>query len=190
MSAPQETICRPPEDSVIVIVLIRDGTVDFRRSPPSAYSTTWSFLGFTMSQDLKWMFNTESVFKKTQQRMYFLSQFRKFNLPQELLVKFYSAIIQSGLCSPAHQHTGQAVRTAETITGANHRGTPSPISPINHCILLTEIFCTFSTYFYHAIYFLFMFLSKINNQTNRLTTSQILDTHTPSLTSMNPVSPV
>lgn len=50
-----------------------------------------------MSQDLKWMFNIESVFKKTQQRMYFLSQLRKFNLPQELLVKFYSAIIQSGL---------------------------------------------------------------------------------------------
>ncbi len=35
--------------------------------------------------------------KKAKQRLYFLRQLRKFNLPQELLKKFYSAIIESVL---------------------------------------------------------------------------------------------
>ena len=35
------------------------------------------------------------VQKKAQQRLYFLRQFRKFNLPQDLLITFYTAIIQS-----------------------------------------------------------------------------------------------
>ncbi len=37
--------------------------------------------------------------KKAQQRLYFLRQLRKFNLPQELLIQFYSAIIESILCT-------------------------------------------------------------------------------------------
>ncbi len=37
--------------------------------------------------------------KKAQQRLYFLRQLRKFNLPQELLIQFYSAIIESVLCT-------------------------------------------------------------------------------------------
>ncbi len=37
----------------------------------------------------------ESIVKKAQQRLYFLRQLRKFNLPQELLIQFYSAIIES-----------------------------------------------------------------------------------------------
>jgi len=71
--------------------------VDFRRNPPvlppltiidSTVTAVDSFrlLGTTISQDLKW---------DTQQRLYFLRQLRKFNLPQELLKQFYSATIES-----------------------------------------------------------------------------------------------
>ncbi len=38
-----------------------------------------------------------SIVKKAQQRLYFLCQLRKLNLPQELLKQFYSAIIESVL---------------------------------------------------------------------------------------------
>ncbi len=38
-----------------------------------------------------------SIVKKAQQRLYFLRQLRKFNLPQELLNQLYSAIIESVL---------------------------------------------------------------------------------------------
>ena len=41
----------------------------------------------------------DSIIKKAQQRMYFLRQLRKFNLPQELLIQFYTAIVQSVLCT-------------------------------------------------------------------------------------------
>ncbi|KAI3376522.1 hypothetical protein L3Q82_016980, partial [Scortum barcoo] len=50
-------------------------------------------LGSTVSHDLKWESNINTIRKKAQQRMYFLQQLRKFNLPQELLIQFYTAII-------------------------------------------------------------------------------------------------
>ncbi len=53
-------------------------------------------LGTTISQDMKWD-NHRLMVKKAQQRLYFLRQLRKFNLPQELLKHFYSAIIESVL---------------------------------------------------------------------------------------------
>ncbi len=66
---------------------------------------------------------------KAQQRLYFLRQLRKFDLPQELLIQFYSAIIESVLCSSITVWFGSAtktdirrlqrtVRTAERIIGA------------------------------------------------------------------------
>ncbi len=60
---------------------------------------SFRFLGTTISQDLKWDDHIESIVKKAQQRLYFLRQLRKFNLPQELLIQFYSAIIESVLCT-------------------------------------------------------------------------------------------
>ncbi len=69
--------------------------VDFRRTPPPA--TSFRFLVATISQDLKWDNHIDSIVKKAQQRMYLLRQLRKFKLPQELLKKFYSAIIESVL---------------------------------------------------------------------------------------------
>ncbi len=60
---------------------------------------SFRFLGTTISQDLKWDNHIVSIVKKAQQRLFFLCQLRKFNLPQELLKQFYSAIIESVLCT-------------------------------------------------------------------------------------------
>ncbi len=59
----------------------------------------WRFLGITISRHQKWDIHIDSIVKKAQQRLYFLHQLRKFNLPQELLIQFYSAIIESILCT-------------------------------------------------------------------------------------------
>ncbi len=45
---------------------------------------SFRFLGTTISQNLKWDNHIESMVKKAQQRLYFLRQLRKFNLPQAL----------------------------------------------------------------------------------------------------------
>ncbi len=71
---------------------------------------------------------TLSIVKKAQQKLYFLRQLRKFNLPQELLKQFYSAIIESVLCTSItvwfssatksdHRRLQRVVRTAERIIG-------------------------------------------------------------------------
>ncbi len=82
--------------------------VDFRRNPPAlplTYITnstvtaveSFRFLGTTISQDLKLDNHIDTMVKKAQQRLYFLLQLRKLNLPQELLKQFYSVIIESVL---------------------------------------------------------------------------------------------
>ncbi|KAK9517630.1 hypothetical protein VZT92_022983 [Zoarces viviparus] len=40
-----------------------------------------------------------SITKKTQQRMYFLRQLKKSNLPKTMMVHFYAAVSESILCS-------------------------------------------------------------------------------------------
>ncbi|KAK3545121.1 hypothetical protein QTP70_001145, partial [Hemibagrus guttatus] len=78
--------------------------VDFRRNTPALPPLTimnstvptvesFRFLGTTISQDLKWDTHVDATIKKAQQSLYFLRQLRKFNLPQELLIQFYSAVI-------------------------------------------------------------------------------------------------
>ncbi|KAM9794448.1 uncharacterized protein ACBT44_018508 [Syngnathus typhle] len=73
--------------------------VDFKRDrsplPPLtilsnaiATTDTFKFLRSTISQDLKWTSHIDSDRKKAQQRLYFLRQLRKFNLPQELVETF------------------------------------------------------------------------------------------------------
>ncbi|KAK3569504.1 hypothetical protein QTP86_032109 [Hemibagrus guttatus] len=80
--------------------------VDFRRNTPALPPLTimnstvptvesFRFLGTTISQDLKWDTHIDATIKKAQQRLYFLRQLRKFNLSQELLTQFYSAVIES-----------------------------------------------------------------------------------------------
>ncbi len=96
--------------------------MDFRRNPPALPPLTimnstvtavesFRFLGTTISQDLKWDNHIVSIAKKAQQRLYFLRQLRKFNLPQELLIQFYSAIIESVLCSSITVWFGSAIKT-------------------------------------------------------------------------------
>ncbi len=66
--------------------------------------------------------------KRAQQRLHFLRQLRKFNLPQQLLKQFYSAIIEFVLCTSItvwfssatksdHRRLQRVVRTAERIIG-------------------------------------------------------------------------
>ncbi len=113
--------------------------MDFRRNPPALPPLTimnstvtavesFRFLGTTISQDLKWDIHIDSIVRKAQQRLYFLRQLRKFNLPQELLKQFYSAIIESVLCTSITvwfssatksdlRRLWRVVRTAERIIG-------------------------------------------------------------------------
>ncbi len=86
------------------------------------------FLGTTISQDLKLDNHIESIVKKAKQRLYFLRQLRKFYLPHELLIQFYSAIIESVLYTSITvwfssatksdlRRLRRVVRTAERIIG-------------------------------------------------------------------------
>ncbi len=97
---------------------------------------SFRFLGTTISQDPKWDTHIDSIVKKAQQRLYFLRQLRKFNLPQELLKHFYSAIIESVLCTSITvwfssatksdlRRLRRVVRTVERIIVQ-----PSPVSKI------------------------------------------------------------
>ena len=72
-------------------ITLCDSTIDTVES--------FCFLGTIISQDLKWELNTSSLIKKAQQRMYFLRQLKKFNLPKTMMVHFYTAIIESILTS-------------------------------------------------------------------------------------------
>ncbi|KAK3506128.1 hypothetical protein QTP70_005363, partial [Hemibagrus guttatus] len=96
--------------------------VDFRRNTPALPPLTimnstvptvasFRFLGTTISQDLKWDTHIDATIKKAQQRLYFLRQLRKFNLPQELLIHFYSAVIESVLCTSITVWFGSATKS-------------------------------------------------------------------------------
>ncbi len=102
--------------------------MDFRRNPPALPPLTimdstvttvepFRFLGTIISQDLNWDTHIDSIAKKAQQRLYFLRQLRKFNLPQELLKHFYSAVIESVLCISITVWFGSAkkIRNQKTI---------------------------------------------------------------------------
>ncbi len=113
--------------------------VDFTRNPPALPPLTimnstvtavesFRFLGTIISQDLKWDNHIDFIVRKAQQRLYFFRQLRKFNLPQELLIQFYSAIIDSILCTSIMvwfssatksdlRRLWRVVRTAEWIIG-------------------------------------------------------------------------
>uniref|UniRef100_A0AAV2MPX5 TGF-beta family profile domain-containing protein n=1 Tax=Knipowitschia caucasica TaxID=637954 RepID=A0AAV2MPX5_KNICA len=113
--------------------------VDFRKStvPPPPLSVmdspitsveSFRFLGTTITQDLKWEPTISSLIKKAQQRMYFLRQLRKAKLPAQMLVQFYTAIIESILTSSItvwfagatvrdKQRLQRIVRSAEEVIG-------------------------------------------------------------------------
>ncbi|KAK9535585.1 hypothetical protein VZT92_007958 [Zoarces viviparus] len=96
--------------------------VDFRKNaaPPAPITVgdspvdvvqSFRFLGSIISQDLKWELNISSITKKAQQRMYFLRQLKKFNLPKTMMVHFYTAIIESILCSSITVWRLRSIRT-------------------------------------------------------------------------------
>ncbi len=115
--------------------------VDFRRNPLALPPLT--IMNSTVSWILQWIHSdywapqflwtwsgttTDFMVKKAQQRLYFLRQLRKFNLPQELLIHFYSAIIESVLCTSITiwfssttksdlRRQRRVVRTAKRIIG-------------------------------------------------------------------------
>uniref|UniRef100_A0A669BCS7 Reverse transcriptase domain-containing protein n=1 Tax=Oreochromis niloticus TaxID=8128 RepID=A0A669BCS7_ORENI len=113
--------------------------VDFRKHtaplPPIILTGTlitsvdsFRFLGTTITQDLKWAPTITSVIKKAQQRMYFLRQLKKFNLPTRTMMQFYTAIIESILTSSItvwyagatirdKQRLQLVVRSAEKVIG-------------------------------------------------------------------------
>ncbi|KAJ8346762.1 hypothetical protein SKAU_G00281630 [Synaphobranchus kaupii] len=62
---------------------------------PVATVDSFRFLGTIISRDLKWELNISSLIKKAQQRMFFLRQLKKFNLPRTMMVQFYTSIIES-----------------------------------------------------------------------------------------------
>ncbi|XP_077960470.1 uncharacterized protein LOC144409456 [Gasterosteus aculeatus] len=84
--------------------------VDFRknRAPPSPITLcdspvtivdSFRLLGSIITQYLKWELNISSITKKAQQRLFFLRQLKKLNLPKTMMVHFYTAIMESVLCS-------------------------------------------------------------------------------------------
>ncbi len=94
----------------------------FNNIPFWTLSDTCALYGSTISQDLKWDNHIDAIVKKR------LRQLRKFNLPQELLKQFYSAIIESVLCTSITvwfssatksvlRRLRRVVRTAERIIG-------------------------------------------------------------------------
>ncbi|KAK9524365.1 hypothetical protein VZT92_016764 [Zoarces viviparus] len=114
--------------------------VDFRKNvaPPAPITLcdspvdtveSFCFLVSIISQDLKWELNISSITKKAQQRMYFLRQLKKFNLPKTMLVHFYRAIIESILCSSI---TGWRLRSIRTKTSRHTNSFfPSAVGLIN-----------------------------------------------------------
>ncbi|KAJ8337366.1 hypothetical protein SKAU_G00385860 [Synaphobranchus kaupii] len=70
--------------------------VDFRKNPappapitlsdsPVETVVSFRFLGTIITQDFKWEQNISSLTKEAQQRMYFLQQLKKFNLPKPMM---------------------------------------------------------------------------------------------------------
>ncbi|XP_034060745.1 uncharacterized protein LOC117538897 [Gymnodraco acuticeps] len=115
--------------------------VDFRKNaaPPAPITLcdspvtavkSFRFLGTIIAQDLKWEQNICSLIKKAQQRMFFLRQLKKFNLPNTTMVNFYTSIMESILTSSitiwytatTAKEKGRlqrVIRSAEKVIGCN-----------------------------------------------------------------------
>ncbi|KAJ0002497.1 hypothetical protein NQD34_007646 [Periophthalmus magnuspinnatus] len=91
---------------------------------------SFRFLGTCITQDLKWEPTISSLIKKAQQRMFHLRQLRKRKLPVQMMVQFYTAIIESILTSSItvwfagatardRQRLQRIVRSAEKVIGCS-----------------------------------------------------------------------
>ena len=57
----------------------------------------FKFHGFTISINLKWELNIDTIVKKVQQRLYFLRRLRSFGLTTQIMLTFYRAAVESVL---------------------------------------------------------------------------------------------
>lgn len=84
--------------------------VDFSRSPtyktsilistqPITITDSFKFLGTYISSTLKWRQHSHQIYKKANKRLFFLRQLKKFRVRPNILLQFYTAIIQSILTS-------------------------------------------------------------------------------------------
>ncbi len=60
--------------------------------------TEFRFMGTSMSQDLKWDNHIDSIVKRPSRGCSSFASWGSSTCPQELLIQFYSAIIESVLC--------------------------------------------------------------------------------------------
>src|SRR4029434_7194961 len=81
---------------------------------------SFRFLGTIMAKDLRWAENITSTIKKAQQRMFFLRRLKKFNMPQKVMIEFYTAIIESILTSSINIWFAAAHCKGQGQTGADH----------------------------------------------------------------------
>ena len=81
--------------------------VDFRRKKSSPSSPLvidgrtveivqhFKLLGSTISSNLKWELNVDTIVKKAQQRLYVLRMLTSFGLTTQVMLNFYRAVIES-----------------------------------------------------------------------------------------------
>ncbi|KAL6109964.1 uncharacterized protein ACO6RY_19143 [Pungitius sinensis] len=97
---------------------------------PVSTVDSFRFLGSIITQDLKWEMIISSIIKMAQQRFFFLRQLKKMNLPKMMMVHFYTAIMESILCSSITVWYAAAtakdkgrlqhvIRSAERVIGCN-----------------------------------------------------------------------
>uniref|UniRef100_A0AAQ4RWC6 Alkylated DNA repair protein AlkB homologue 8 N-terminal domain-containing protein n=1 Tax=Gasterosteus aculeatus aculeatus TaxID=481459 RepID=A0AAQ4RWC6_GASAC len=89
------------------------------------------FLSFLKNYGgLQWELNISSITKKAQQRLFFRRQLKKFNLPKTMMIHFYTAVMESILCSSITVWYAAAtakdkgrlqrvIRSAERVIGCN-----------------------------------------------------------------------
>ena len=58
---------------------------------------SFKLLGSTLSYDMKWEVNIDSIAKKAHQRIYFLRRLKQFGIARNILIQFYRAVIESVL---------------------------------------------------------------------------------------------
>ena len=95
--------------------------IDFRRNKPIyepiiidetevEQIDVFKFLGIYITNDLTWHFNCTELLKKARQRLYFLRVLSSFKVNKDILVNFYSCIIESIITSNILVWFGRATK--------------------------------------------------------------------------------
>ena len=95
--------------------------IDFRRNKPFyepiiidetevEQIDVFKFLGIYITNDLTWHFNCTELLKKARQRLYFLRVLSSFKVNKDILVNFYSCIIESIITSNILVWFGRATK--------------------------------------------------------------------------------